>query len=124
MEEDEGGILSKVLESKPLFLLKRKIKYNPGCPYQEYNAIFKHMDQNIRSIPEVKNCIVQWLGGYHYVEKSNQGVDKYMRFVPDTVVRFGGSGAIPVKFCNFYFDLSLDIFYINMNIFFSWNIVI
>ena len=30
-------------------LLKMKIKQNPGCPKKEYNAIFKHIHQNIRA---------------------------------------------------------------------------
>ena len=32
MEGDEGGMFSKAPDWKPLFLLKIKIKQNPGCP--------------------------------------------------------------------------------------------
>ena len=41
MDGDEGGIFSKAPD-------------NPGCPNQEYNAIFDHTDQNIKSIQQVK----------------------------------------------------------------------
>ena len=34
---------------KPLFLLKTKIKQNPGYSNKEYNAIFNHIYQNIRA---------------------------------------------------------------------------
>ena len=57
MEGDERDILSKAPDSKPSFLLKIKIKYDPGYPNQEYYAIFEHTDQNIRSIPEVKKSV-------------------------------------------------------------------
>ena len=49
MEGDEGGIFSKTPEEKSLFSLKIKIKQNSGCPNKEYNAIFMHINQNIRA---------------------------------------------------------------------------
>ena len=51
VEGDEGGIFEKSSRLKPFpyFLLKIKIKQNPGCPNKEYNAIFKHIHQNIRA---------------------------------------------------------------------------
>ena len=54
MEEDETGIFSKVPDSESLFLLKRTIKQNPGCPNKNYNAIFKNIHQNIRAYPRSK----------------------------------------------------------------------
>ena len=41
MEED-GGIFSKALDWKPLFLLKVKIEQKLRCLNKEYNASFKH----------------------------------------------------------------------------------
>ena len=35
MKRDEGGIFSKAPDWKTLFLLKMKIKQNPGCPNKE-----------------------------------------------------------------------------------------
>ena len=55
MEGDEGGILSKALNGKPLFLLIMKIKQNPDCPNKENNAIFKHIHQNVRAYLKNKN---------------------------------------------------------------------
>ena len=37
-----------------MFLLNIKIKQNLGCPSKEYNAIFKHIHQNIRAYPRSK----------------------------------------------------------------------
>ena len=67
MEGDEGDIFNKVPDSKPLFLLKIKIKYDPGYPDQEYYAIFEHTDQNIRSLPEVKKSVLA--NGYENIIK-------------------------------------------------------
>ena len=44
MKGDKGGIFSKAPDSKPLFMPKMKIKWNAGCPNQEYNGIFEHID--------------------------------------------------------------------------------
>ena len=50
MKGNEGGISSKFLDWKSLlFLLKIKIKQNPGCPNKEYNVVFKHFHQNIKA---------------------------------------------------------------------------
>ena len=35
-------------------LLKVKIEQSSGCPNKEYNAIFKHINQNIRAYPRSK----------------------------------------------------------------------
>ena len=51
VEGDEGGIFSKAPDSKPLFLLKIKIKQNPGCPNKEFDEIFEHIHQNVRTYP-------------------------------------------------------------------------
>ena len=77
MEGDEGDIFSKAPDSKPLFLLKIKIKYDPGYPNQEYYAIFEHTDQNIRSIPEVRKSVLA--NGYENIIKQknpSKGVGK------------------------------------------------
>ena len=52
MEGDEGGIFSKT--PKSLFSLKIKIKQSSGCPNKECNAIFMHINQNIRAYPRSK----------------------------------------------------------------------
>lgn len=67
MEGDERDNLSQAPDSKPSFLLKIKIKYDPGYPNQEYYAIFEHTDQNIRSIPEVKKSVLA--NGYKNIIK-------------------------------------------------------
>ena len=36
------------------FFLKMKIKQNPGYLNEQYNAIFKHIHQNIRAYPRSK----------------------------------------------------------------------
>ena len=55
MEGDEGGIFSKT--PKSLFSLKIKIKQSSGCPNKECNAIFMHINQNIRAYPRSKKKI-------------------------------------------------------------------
>ena len=54
MEGNEVNIFSKAPDRIPLFLLKTKIKQNPGCPNKEYNAIFKHIHLISGPIPKVK----------------------------------------------------------------------
>ena len=46
MEEVEGGVFSKVLDFRHLFLLKIKIKRILDCLNEKHNAIFMHIDQN------------------------------------------------------------------------------
>ena len=46
-EMKEG--LSVKLQNENMFLLKIKIKQNPGCPNKGYNAILKYIHQNIRA---------------------------------------------------------------------------
>ena len=68
MEGSEGDIFRKAPDWKPLFLLKIKIKQNPGCPNKEYNSIFEHIHENIRVYPRSeKFCIGQLLGKYHCI---------------------------------------------------------
>ena len=50
MKVDEGGIFSEAPDWKTLFLLKIKIKQNPGCPIKNENVVFKHFHQNIKPI--------------------------------------------------------------------------
>ena len=60
MEGNEVGILSKALDYIPSFFVKIKIKQNPGCPNKEYNKIYEHINQNIRTYPKSKKiCIDQ-----------------------------------------------------------------
>ena len=42
MVGDEGGIFSKAPDWKCFFLLKMKIKQNPGCSNKEYDVILAH----------------------------------------------------------------------------------
>ena len=42
------------LQTVNRFLLKMKIKQNSGCPNNEYNAVFKHIHQNIGAYPRSK----------------------------------------------------------------------
>ena len=56
VEGDEGSIFSKAPDWQSLF--KIKIEQTPGCPNKEYNAFFKHINQNVmtyprRNLPEV-----------------------------------------------------------------------
>ena len=46
-------------DCKPLLLLKIKAKQNPVCQNNKYNAIFKHIHQNIRVYLESKKkCVL------------------------------------------------------------------
>ena len=54
MKEDEGGVFSKVLDFRHLFLLKIKIKRILDCLNEKHNAICKHIDQNAMAILEEK----------------------------------------------------------------------
>ena len=100
------------------------------------NAIFKHMHQIIRAYPRSKKiCIDQWLWKYHCILVKiwvNRSVGKLNWFVPNT---FWGLrvGVTPGKVCYFYslFKLGNSILstltkncYININISFSWKLVI
>ena len=86
MRGDEVGIFSKVSEWQPLFLLKVKIKQNPGCPNNEYiyNAIFKHIHQNIWAFLKSKNYIDQWLWKYCCIfrtDRAKWGVGEQVWFI-------------------------------------------
>ena len=88
------SIFSKVRDRKPLFLLKIKIKQNPGCPNKHYNVVFKHFRQNIRAYPRSKKiCIDQWLGKCCILGKiwAKRGVGKKVWFVPNAVWGSWGS---------------------------------
>ena len=71
------------------FSLKIKIKQNLGCPNKEYNAIFKHIHQNIKvySRSKKKICIDQWLGNYLILERiwAKQTIGEQVWVVPNTV---------------------------------------
>ena len=88
MEGVEGGMFSKAPDWKPLSLLKVEIKQNPGCPYKKYNAIFKHIHENIRTYHGSKKiCSDQWLGKYFLLgrTRAKRGIGEQVLFVPDTV---------------------------------------
>ena len=57
MEGGEVGIFSKALDWKPLFLLKIKIKQNPGCPNKEYNISSTFIRISV-PIAEVKKSVL------------------------------------------------------------------
>ena len=54
MEGNEVDIFSSAPDRVALFLLKIEIKQNPGCLNKEYNAIFQHIQLNIRAYPRSK----------------------------------------------------------------------
>ena len=82
MEGDEGGIFSKLSNEKPLFLLKVKIKQNPGSPNKEYSTIFKRIHHIIRAYSRIKKiCIDQLFWNYYYILgrlRAKRGVGKQM----------------------------------------------
>ena len=131
MEGDEGGMFSKAPDWKPLFSLKIKIKQNLGCPNKWYNAIFKHIHENIRTYYRIKKINDQLLWKYFILAK--QGIEEQVLFVPNTIGNLGGVATLG-KFCNFYPHLSLDTvfaalkltrkYYVIMNISFSWKLAI
>ena len=60
MEGNEVDIFSLAPDRITLFLLKIKIKQNPGSLNKEHNAIFEHIHLNIRAYPRSKKiCIDQ-----------------------------------------------------------------
>ena len=73
MEEDVGGVFSKVPNLK-LFLLKIIIKQKLGCPNKEYNVIFKHFHQSIRACnSEIKkSALINNWENIAYWEESEQ----------------------------------------------------
>ena len=91
-----------------------KIKQNSDCPNKEYNAIFKHIHQNIRAYPRSKT---QLLGNYFCI------LEKIRANRTNTD---GGSGRRrnPRKTLQFFpsFKLTKNVFIckyeVNMNIFF------
>ena len=102
--------LKETHQTENLFLFEIKIQQNPGCPNKEYNAIFKHIHQNIKAYTKSKNtCIDQLLGNYCTLRKirAKQGFGEQVWFVPNTV---GGSRVShnPRKCCNFFLYLSLE----------------
>ena len=136
MEGDEGGMFSKSPDWKPLFLLKTKIKQNPGCPNKEYNAIFKHIHENSRTCYRSKKiCSNQWLGKYFVLGRTwgKQGIGEQVLFVPNTVGCLGGVTAIG-KIYNFYPHLNLEPVFAILKLtrnydaiyeyFFSWKLAI
>ena len=136
MEGYEGGIFSKAPGWKPLFLLRIKLKENAGFPNKEYNAIFKHIHQNIRAYLRCKEksaLVNNWEKILFYTIKNPCKVTRCRTssFVPDKVWR-SGRAAQPKK--KNYRHLSLEtVFpaltltqncYINTNISFSWKFAI
>ena len=101
---------------KPLFLLKIKIKQNPDCPNKEYNAILKHIHQNIRA--------------YFRSKKNPSKVRRWQTSLVCSKCSWGSGGVVILgRFSNFEPHLSLEtVFpalkltqncYIIMNISFS-----
>ena len=98
VKEASRGIFWQGSRQKNLFLLKIKIKQNPGCSNKEHNAIFEQLHQNIRPYPGNKKiCIDQWLGKSYCMlgriwGKWDVGLlcSNKVLFVPNTVVWTGG----------------------------------
>ena len=60
MEGNEVDIFSYAPDRVPLFLLKTEIKQNLGCLNKECNAIFEHIQLNVRAYSRSKKiCIDQ-----------------------------------------------------------------
>ena len=94
MEGNEVDIFSWAPNKIPLILLKIKIKQNPGCLNKEYNAIFEHIQLNIRAYPRSKKiCIDQLLWKYNCLFRrvwAKQGVGEQVQFLPNTSGRSEG----------------------------------
>ena len=62
--------------------------FNSCCPNKEYNAIFKHIHQNIRTYCRKKICIDHWLGKYCILERNRtkRDVGKRVWFVLNAFV--------------------------------------
>ena len=101
IEGDEGGIFSKTPDWKSLFLLKIKIKLSLGCPNKEHNAIFKHINQNIRAYPRSKKkseLIKDSENIFAYWKESEQSKALENKFVLFQVQLRGlGGSTIPVN---------------------------
>lgn len=69
----EGGIFGKAPDGKVLFLLTLKMRQNPDCPNKEYNAIFEHINQKVKShvnvLPEQKTCEIKTLQLKVYIQQ-------------------------------------------------------
>ena len=109
MEGDEGAIFRKAPDWKSLFLLKI-IKQILGCPNKEYNAIFKHIHQNIKAyhrskkksglINDGKNIFAYWKES-----KQSESLGNKLDFFQ---IQLGGlsGGTTPGKFYSFFFHLN------------------
>ena len=89
MEGDEGGIFSKGTDWKSLslfFLLKIKIKQNPGWPNKEYNSIFENINHITRAYPRSKKKKSALIDDYENIIAywKNPGKGEQMWFVPNT----------------------------------------
>ena len=75
------GIFSKVPDGKPLFLLKIKIKQNPGCTNK---GILKHIHQNIRVYPKIKKSALindyENIAAHSEQSKQSEGVFEQVKF--------------------------------------------
>ena len=87
------------------------MKQNPDYPQKKYNAIFKHIHQNIRAyLRSKKICVDQWLGKCYCILGrilAKSSVYEQVWFVTDTVLKFVG-------YCNtrnsFYSHLMETVF--------------
>ena len=72
-------------------MLKIKVKQNPECPNKKYNAIFKHIYDNIRTYYGSKKiCSDQQLGKYFLLGRTRAKQGEQVLFVSDTVEGLGG----------------------------------
>ena len=81
MKRVELVFFSKVPDGKPLFLLKIKIKQNPGCTNK---GILKHVHQNIRAYPKIKKSALindyENIAAHSEQSKQSEGVFEQVRF--------------------------------------------
>ena len=118
MEGDKGGIFIEAPDWKSLFLLKIKIKQNPGCPNKEYNIIFELFYQNIRVYPRIKKNL-HWsiIGKILHTEESEQSEGLANKF-PNT---FGGSwGSRSNCYTNLLYKYEHFSFFNTANLIINW----
>ena len=133
-KEIKEGIFSKALDWQPYFLFQLNILKNPSCPNKRYNAIFKHIHDNVRVYSWTKKtCIDQWLRKKCILGRTQARRGMANKFgLFQLQLRGVGGVKIPGTFCNFYPHFSLETvfpglkltqsFYINMKFSFSWKL--
>ena len=125
MKRDEGGIFSKAPDWKTLFLLKIKIKQNPGCQNKEWKCSLQTLSSEYEGLSWFwKYCILERI----WAKRANKFGLSQIQLGILLLVKTTG------KFCNFSPFLSLDIelpalkltenCYLNMKILKNGNLII